>query len=363
MKTKIRVGILFGGKSAEHEISLLSAKNIIDALDKDKYEVVPIGIDKNGNWLLGEIENLLLNSENPKLVALNQASQKVVLVPQSDGKITNLTTHGVDRVVDVVFPILHGPFGEDGTVQGLLKLANVPFVGASVLGSAVGMDKDVMKRLLRDAGIPVAKFLVFRSGETISFESVKRELGMPVFVKPANLGSSVGISKAKNEAELHEAVAKAFSYDTKIIIEEAIVGREIECSVLGNENPIASVPGEVASTHDFYSYEAKYLDENGAALIVPAEIPEDTKRKIQTMAVQVFKTLECEGLGRVDFFLKENGEILVIEINTMPGFTKISMYPRMWEASGIYYSQLIDQLIELALARYERDRKLKSSVT
>lgn len=362
MKSKIRVGILFGGKSAEHEISLLSAKNIISALDKEKYEVVAIGIDKQGRWLLSESQDLILNGSDPKSIALNQSGLNVALVPGANGQIANLTTNQIVDHVDVVFPILHGPLGEDGTIQGLLKLANVPFVGVGVLGSAVGMDKDVMKRLLREAEIPVAKFMVYRSGEVVDFDVVENKLGMPVFVKPANLGSSVGISKVKNTAELSAAVENAFSYDSKILIEEAIVGREIECSVLGNEHPTASVPGEVISAHDFYSYEAKYLDKNGAALKIPAEIPEEIKKRIQTMAVQVFKTLECEGLGRVDFFLKENGEILVIEINTMPGFTKISMYPRMWEVSGISYTELIDKLIELALARFERDSKLKSGV-
>lgn len=361
MSKKIRVGILFGGKSAEHEVSLQSAKNVIGAIDKEKYEVVPMGITKNGQWLLGETNNLLLNSDDPKLIALNKSSDTIALAPQSDGEIANLTTHKPDKSVDVVFPILHGPFGEDGTVQGLLKLANIPFVGAGVLGSAVGMDKDVMKRLLRDAGIPIAKFLVFKNGDNIDTERIQNELGLPVFVKPANLGSSVGVTKATDAEQLTEAVAEAFKYDTKVIIEEAIVGREIECSVLGNENPIASVPGEIIPTHDFYSYEAKYIDENGAALQIPADISDDVKKQIQGMAVEVFKALECEGLGRVDFFLKENGELVVIEINTIPGFTKISMYPRLWEESGISYSELINKLIELAIERFERDSKLQTS--
>lgn len=361
MKKKIRVGILFGGKSVEHEVSLQSAKNIIDAIDKDKYEVVPIGIDKSGQWLLGETQNLLLNSDNPKLIALNKSSDTIALAPQSDGQIANLTTYSSDRTIDVVFPILHGPFGEDGTVQGLLKLANIPFVGASVLGSAVGMDKDVMKRLLRDSEIPIAEFLILKNNENVSFETVQKKLGMPVFVKPANLGSSVGVSKVTNEKELEKAVVSAFKYDTKILIEEAIVGREIECSVLGNENPVASVPGEILPTHDFYSYEAKYIDENGAALKIPADLPKETIKKIQDMAIKVFQTLECEGLGRVDFFLKEDGELVVIEINTIPGFTKISMYPRLWEESGIPYPELIDKLIQLAIERFERDSKLETT--
>lgn len=362
MSKKIRVGILFGGKSAEHEVSLQSAKNVADAIDKDKYEVSLIGIDKSGRWLLPNQSQFLLNDSNPKLIKLNKENeQNVTLVPQSGGELTNLTDDKSHTAIDVVFPILHGPFGEDGTVQGLLKLANIPFVGASVLGSAIGMDKDVMKRLLRDAGIPVAKFLVFKKGEIADFETVSKELGLPLFIKPANLGSSVGVSKVKNKEEFDKAIDDAFQYDTKILIEEAIIGREIECSVLGNQDPIASVPGEILPSHEFYSYEAKYIDENGAALKIPADISEDAKKKIQELAVKTFRTLECGGLGRVDFFLKENGELVVIEINTIPGFTKISMYPRLWAASGILYTELIDRLLQLAIERFEREQGLKTS--
>lgn len=362
MSKKIRVGILFGGKSAEHEVSLQSAKNVADAIDKNKYEVSLIGIDKSGRWLLPNQSQFLLNESNPKLIKLNNENeQSVTLIPQSGGELTNLTDEKSHTSIDVVFPILHGPFGEDGTVQGLLKLANIPFVGASVLGSAIGMDKDVMKRLLRDAGIPVAKFLVFKKGDSVNFESVSKELGTPLFVKPANLGSSVGVSKVKNKEEFDKAIAEAFRYDTKILVEEAIVGREIECSVLGNQDPIASVPGEILPSHEFYSYEVKYIDETGAALKIPADIPEEAKKKIQELAVKTFKTLECEGLGRVDFFLKENGELIVIEINTIPGFTKISMYPQLWEASGISYTELIDRLLQLAIERFERERLLQTS--
>jgi D-alanine-D-alanine ligase len=250
----------------------------------------------------------------------------------------------------VVFPILHGPYGEDGTVQGLLKLADVPFVGSGVLGSAVSMDKDVMKRLFRDAGIPIGKFLTYTvHNPPESFAAITAALGSPVFVKPANLGSSVGISKARNEDEFTAAVQEAFQYDTKIIIEEFIKGREIECGVLGNENPVASVPGEVIHTHEFYSYEAKYLDENGAALEIPAKLDSETQKHIQELAIKAFQVLCGEGLSRVDFFLKENGEIFVNEINTMPGFTKVSMYPKLWEASGIGYTELISRLIELSI--------------
>ncbi len=362
MKKKCKVGIIFGGKSAEHEVSLQSAKNVIEAIDKDKYDIVLIGVNKKGRWLLSDNSKFLLNSENPKLIKLNkEAGQNVALIPQSNGRIANLDTHQSDESIDVVFPILHGPFGEDGTIQGLLKLAHVPFVGANVLGSAVGMDKDVMKRLLRDAGIPVAKFLSIKEDNVPAYEEVIRNLGVPFFIKPANMGSSVGINKVKNEKDFGKAVREAFCYDRKILFEENIDGREIECSVLGNDDPIASVPGEVITNHDFYSYEAKYIDEHGATLDIPAKLPGEMIEKVRTLAIRTFKTLECEGLGRVDFFLKKNGDLFVSEINTIPGFTSISMYPKLWEASGISYTELIDRLIQLALERFEREQKLKIS--
>jgi D-alanine-D-alanine ligase len=263
----------------------------------------------------------------------------------------------------VIFPILHGPFGEDGTVQGLLKLADLPFVGPGVLGSAVGMDKDVMKRLLRDAGIPIGRFLTVHSQEPLlPFKKAVKALGLPLFVKPANMGSSVGISKVHNEGEYERAVKNAFAYDTKIILEEYIKAREIECSILGNEETVrASLPGEVIPLHEFYSYESKYLDENGAVLKIPAELPKRTIKKIQALGIQTFQTLCCEGLSRVDFFLQEDGTLLVNEINTMPGFTRISMYPKLWEACGISYKKLIDTLIQLAIRRYKKEKKLKTS--
>lgn len=360
-KKKIRIGIIFGGKSAEHEVSLQSAKNVIEAINKDKYELVLIGVDKKGKWLLADSSKFLLNNENPKLIKLNsETSQSVALIPQGDGKIVNLDTHQSDKSIDVAFPILHGPFGEDGTIQGLLKLANIPFVGASVLGSAVGMDKDVMKRLLRDAGIPIAKFLVVKENEAPTYEEIVKTLGLPFFVKPANLGSSIGVNKVKNEKDFGKAIREAFKYDRKILIEENIEGREIECSVLGNEDPIVSVLGEVIFNYDFYSYEAKYIDEHGATLEIPAKLSNKIVKKIQTLAVKTFKTLACEGLGRVDFFFKKNSDVLVNEINTIPGFTLISMYPKLWEVSGISYTELIDRLIQLAIERFEREQKLKN---
>jgi D-alanine-D-alanine ligase len=270
----------------------------------------------------------------------------------------------------VVFPILHGPFGEDGTVEGLLKPAGIPFVGSGVLASAVGMDKDVMKRLLKEAGLPIGKFRVFRAGEKIpAYEEICAELGSPHFVKPANMGSSVGISKVHSRDEYLSAVKNAFLYDTKIIIEEFIPGRELECSVLGSSLGApdggeikASVPGEVKPSHEFYSYDAKYIDENGAVLTIPAEVSAETTERIRELAIAVFKTLCCEGLARVDFFINVVNGPAATEINTMPGFTRISMYPKLWEVSGLSYTKLIDVLIELALERYEKEKGLKTSV-
>jgi len=351
VNNKITVGIIFGGKSAEHEVSLQSAKNVYDAIDRSRFDPVLIGIDKNGVWRSTGGSLSLLNSNDPSSISLNTEGTPVTLAPASAGM---LSAQGAGAPpgpkLDVIFPILHGPLGEDGTVQGLLKLAGIPFVGSGVLGSAVGMDKDVMKRLFRDAGLPIGKFLTFRSHEKLPpFTEIGAALGIPVFVKPANMGSSVGINKVKNEAEFSNGVKEAFQYDVKIIIEEFIPGREIECAVLGNENPIASIPGEVIPTHEFYSYDAKYIDGNGARLEIPAKLDGDSQKRIQALAIKAFQTLYCEGLSRVDFFLKENGEALLNEVNTMPGFTKISMYPKLWEASGIGYTELISRLIELAL--------------
>lgn len=364
MKKRLRVAILFGGKSAEHEISLLSAKTIVEAMDRKKYQVILIGIDKKGQWYLNEASRSLLRAGGPKLVQSPKASDPVALAPGKKTKqLVSLSSRRTLGPVDVVFPVLHGPFGEDGTVQGLLKLANVPFVGAGVLGSAVGMDKDVMKRLLRDAGIRTARFLVWHrsSAGAMEFEEVARQLGAPFFVKPANLGSSVGISKVKDRNQFEQALKEAFQYDPKILLEESIHGREIECSVLGNDHPIASVPGEIIPRHEFYSYEAKYLDENGAAFEIPAKLPGPMVKEIQDLALKTFKALCCEGMARVDFFLRDDREVIVNEINTIPGFTKISMYPKLWEASGISYPELIDRLIRLALERFAREKKLKTS--
>jgi D-alanine-D-alanine ligase len=361
---KIRVGILCGGKSAEHEVSLLSARNIVDAIDKGKYDVVLIGIDKKGHWYRSDVSDFLSHADDPKLIELKTSDDEVAVVPgRKREPAVSLSDVRPVGPVDVIFPALHGPFGEDGTVQGLLRLLDVPFVGASVLGSAAAMDKDVTKRLLRDARIPIAKFLAFDRSFVgkIDFHDVRRQLGKPVFVKPANLGSSVGINTADDGGQFERAIEQAFEYDNKILVEECIRGREIECSVLGNDSPIASVPGEIIPRHEFYSYEAKYIDEEGAVLEIPAKLEDHTIHKVQDLAIRTFKALCCEGMARVDFFLTDNAQVVVNELNTIPGFTKISMYPKLWEASGIPYTELIDRLIQLALERFEKEKKLKTS--
>ncbi len=316
-KRKLRVGVVFGGRSSEHEVSLMSAKNVMAAMDRSRYDVIPFRIPK-------------------------------------DGKIA----YDGLRKLDVVFPVLHGTYGEDGSVQGLLRMLDVPYVGPDTLGSSVGMDKDVAKRLLRDAKIPVADFLTFRKGESVSAAKVWKRLGKPVFVKPANQGSSVGVHKAKDDAELAAAVKDAFRFDTKILIEEAVKGREIEVSVLGNAAPEASVAGEIIPHHEFYSYEAKYLDEDGAGLAIPAKISAASMRKVRALAVETFRTLGLEGMARVDFFMTKGGRFLVNEVNTIPGFTRISMYPKLWAATGLPYPKLIDRLIALALERHARAGRL-----
>ena len=314
---------------------------------------------------MNESSKYLLNENNPKLIALNKTNTKdVALVPaEKETQLVAIRDGRMAGSLDVIFPVLHGPFGEDGTIQGLLKLLDVPFVGADVLGSAVGMDKDVAKRLLRDAGLPIAPFLAFdRSTRSrMRFDEIVEKLGLPFFVKPANLGSSVGINKVKTKADFEPLINEAFNYDNKILIEKYIKGREIECSVLGNYDPIASLPGEVIPRHEFYSYEAKYIDENGAILKIPASLPQHIVTEVQNLAISAFKTLCCWGMARVDFFLTENEEVIINEINTIPGFTKISMYPKLWEVSGIPYPELIDRLIQLALEKYQMEKELKSS--
>ncbi|HEY4600922.1 MAG TPA: D-alanine--D-alanine ligase [Cerasibacillus sp.] len=362
---KTSVGIIFGGKSAEHEVSLQSAKNIVDAIDEEKFDVVLIGIDKNGKWHVNNKQSYLKNADDPKHIELNESNQSVAIIPgSSDHQFIQTETAEVLQQLDVVFPIVHGTLGEDGSLQGMLRVANLPYVGPNVLSSAICMDKDIAKRLLHDAGIKVAEGLVYTRAkkQQIDYQTVVEQLGLPLFIKPANQGSSVGISKVATEEEFTTAIEFAFEYDHKIVIEEAIHGREIECSVLGNEDPIASVPGEILPKTAFYSYESKYIDEKGADLAIPADLTEAEVKKVQETAIHAYETLQCEGLARVDFFLTENGDLYVNEINTLPGFTKISMYPKLWEVSGISYTDLITKLIELAIKRHEADQKLKSSV-
>ncbi|MFQ3577650.1 MAG: D-alanine--D-alanine ligase family protein [Verrucomicrobiia bacterium] len=350
MSHKTRVAVLFGGQSAEHEVSLQSAKNLLAALDPARYETVLIGIDKQGRWHHAEPEALkavpiggtLALNGNPLAISPGHAAEALPTLPEGAGR------------VDVVFPILHGPHGEDGTVQGLLRLAGIPFVGCDVLGSAVGMDKDVMKRLLRDAGLPIAKFRAIRreEGAEARYADLVEELGSPLFVKPANLGSSVGIHKVRTEKEWSTALSDAFSYDSKVMVEEFVPCRELEVAVLGNETPEASIVGEIVPTHDFYDYEAKYLDANGARLEIPAPLPESIALECRRLALETYRVLCAEGLARIDFFLTTEQRLLVNEINTMPGFTRSSMFPKLWEATGLSYPALIDRLIDLALARH-----------
>jgi D-alanine-D-alanine ligase len=344
MSKKLNIAILFGGKSAEHEVSINSARNIVDAMDKEKYNPILIKISKDGCW------------------TLDATDDSVIILPNCKNVLTNISNPTNNCHIDVVFPVLHGTYGEDGTVQGLLKIAEIPFVGAGVLGSAVGMDKDVMKRLLRDTNLPIGKFMVLHSFEaTPSFHSITSQIGLPFFVKPANMGSSVGISKVHNETEYALALKEAFIFDHKIIIEEFIDGREIECSVLGNHELEVSVPGEIISNHEFYSYDAKYIDDKGTKLDIPAKLSQEQIERFRLLSERVFQVLNCSGLARVDFFLKNDGQILVNEINTLPGFTKSSMYPKLWEASGINYPELIDRLIKLAIEKFHMENKLNTS--
>lgn len=369
MSNKLNIAILFGGKSTEHEISLQSAKNIINALDKTKYNLILIGIDKQGRWLLQNKTKYLLHSENPKLIQLNNSNHSVTLVPYGNKQVINVNSHNLAQNIDVAFPVLHGAFGEDGSIQGLLKLADIPFVGADVLSSAIGMDKDVQKRLLRDAKIPIAHFVTLNSKDKLPrITQIQKQLSDTVFIKPANAGSSVGVSKVSLEGEtklvrlqFQKAVKLAFKYDSKILIEEAIIGREIEISILGNDHPIASVPGEIIPHHDFYSYQAKYIDENGASIIIPAKLSKKLIEKAQKLAIKTYKVLCCEGMARVDMFLTKDKKIYINEINTIPGFTNISMYSKLWEQSGISYPNLLDRLIQLALDRHQKQKKLKTS--
>ncbi|MDB6095753.1 MAG: ddlA [Francisellaceae bacterium] len=363
MQTKISITLICGGKTGEHEISLLSTKNVIQALDKNKYDIHLIGINKKGEWWLHkDINNFLKLDSDPKKISLPTINTLPISLMFMDNKTVLKSPRDAELEINiqVVFPILHGPLGEDGTIQGLLKLMNVAYVGVDVLGSAIGMDKDVAKRLLREAGIATANYRVFNRTEmdNIQFEKLVEQLGLPLFIKPANLGSSVGISKVKNKSEFLPKLLNAFYYDNKVLIEEFIEGREIECAVLGNEQKSASIAGELIIQHDFYSYEAKYLDENGALVEIPANLEPSQMKRIQEISIKATEVLCVEGMARVDFFLKKDGSLYINEINTIPGFTNISMYPKLWEASGLPYKELINKLIDLALERFKRDQAL-----
>ena len=367
MSTKLRVAVIFGGRSGEHEISLLSAESVINALDKEKYEVVPIGITKQGKWLLsGDPMNTLRGISSSTMLP----SSALVVDPAQRGLVTlELGSNGNSnkRKVDVVIPILHGTYGEDGTIQGLLELADVPYVGAGVLASSVGMDKAVMKTVFTYNGIPGVEFVVVKKKEwerdsAAVVREIESKIGYPCFIKPACLGSSVGISKVHSRSELEPAMQLAAEFDRKIIVERSAENsREIEVSVLGNDDPIASVPGEIIPCNEFYDYRAKYVDE-GSKLIIPAELPKATTQTVQRLAIEAYKAVDCSGMARVDFLVSKDGsKVLVNEINTIPGFTQISMYPKLWEATGISYRELLDRLIELAIERHMEKSKLRTS--
>jgi D-alanine-D-alanine ligase len=372
---KIKVGILFGGKSGEHEVSIVSATSVQKALDKNKYDVTMIGIDKTGRWTLPSSEMLLEHQSVPRLLKLSQEKSTVSMLPfESERQLVSVSQNGSAlpslqaQKFDVIIPVLHGTYGEDGTIQGLFELANVPYVGSGVLGSALGMDKDASKRLFQSAGIPVVPWRLVKKHEFAKnadaiLQELESEFSYPYFAKPANMGSSVGVHKVKSLAEAKAKILDAFQYDLKILIEKAIPARELEVSILGNHEPRASVVGEIIPTHEFYSYEAKYLDENGATLKIPAEgLSAPQILQIQKQAIRAFQSLDCRGLARVDFFLdKVTGELFLNEINTIPGFTSISMYPKLWEASGVNYAQLLDELIRLAQECHAEKNQLKTS--
>ena len=372
-RKKLRIGLIFGGRSGEHEVSLASATTVMANLDREKYEVVPIGITKEGGWLLGTeparlmaAEQHINHTENTETetttaVTLTGDPRMRRLIPLESGE--QLQDNGA---LDVIFPVLHGTYGEDGTLQGLLDMADVPYVGCGVLGSALGMDKEKMKMVFQAVGLPSVDYLVYRRNEwerspATIMDAIEQRLGYPCFVKPVKSGSSVGINKAHDRAELEHAINVAAEYDRKIIIDRGINCRELECAVLGNDEPLASVVGEVIASSEFYDYHAKYLD-NKSQVIIPADIPQATAEEVRRQAVTAFLALDLSGLARVDFFLeKESGQVYINEVNTMPGFTQISMYPKLWETSGLTYAQLLDRLVELAIERHQDKQRNRTS--
>jgi D-alanine-D-alanine ligase len=364
MNGKVRVGVVFGGKTSEHEVSLASAQSVMRALDSSRYETVMIGVTKEGRWLIGgnALQQLLGASRASFLPSAGEAGaaspdpNTKELVSRDAAAVS--TGNLLKSSVDVVFPVIHGPFGEDGTIQGLLELADIPYVGAGVAASAVGMDKALMKSIFQSAGLPLGDYLVVLRHRWEQFpeetlREIEASINYPCFVKPANLGSSIGIVKAHDRLELEQGLATSTRYDRKLMVERAIVGREVECSVLGNDEPSASTVGEIISGHEFYDYESKYSDESGTRLIIPADISPEQESTVQDLAVRAFKAIDACGMARVDFFIRSSdGRVILNEINTIPGFTIWSMYPKLWVASGLPYPQLVDRLIELALERH-----------
>jgi len=361
MSNKIKVGILYGGRSPEHNISLLSAYNVVQNLDKDLYTPILLPIDKDGVWH-HSVEMDLSHPTDAQKVSLPEFDN-VVYLSQNAGErtIIDKATGSVITTIDVLYPVLHGAYGEDGSIQGLAKVAGLPCVGCGILGSSAGMDKDVTKRLLRDAGIGVADFVTLRQGynDHLTYSEISAKLGSELFIKPANLGSSVGVSFVDNEADFLTAVKSGFEYDPKVIVEEKITGREIECAVLGNKNPMASTIGEILPKTEWYTFENKYVDDDGAGLAIPADIPADKLEEARQMAIDTYINLECCGLTRVDMFLKEDGALIVNEVNTLPGFTRISMYPKLWAYGGIEYQDLITKLIGYAIERHQSEENLR----
>jgi D-alanine-D-alanine ligase len=366
VRAKRRLAVIFGGRSAEHEVSLASAQSVMEALDPDRYEVLAIGIDRHGKWH----RVMALPGRTQAAGALPDVRVEEgpgIALAREPGDHSLVDEDGTRREIDVVFPLLHGPFGEDGTIQGVLEMAGVPYVGAGVLGSALGMDKAVQKVLFTAAGLPVGPYEAIQERDweedREAIEARVEGLGLPVFVKPATLGSSVGITKVKHLDDLTAAMEEALSYARKVVVERSIEGgREIECAVLGNDDPVASVPGEVIANSEFYDYRAKYIDE-GAEFVIPADLSPAVTAELQRMAVAAFQAIDAAGMARVDFFVREPDEILVNEINTIPGFTSISMYPKLWDVSGVTYRELVDRLVELAIERHEKERKRGRPVT
>lgn len=361
---KLRVVLLFGGRSGEHEVSLNSAQSIFKAIDRNQYDVETIGINKQGQWFWGVVPETLLKEGFPPT---DQTHQVTLVVDPTNPHFMALDGHSLpnEGQFDLIFPVLHGPYGEDGTLQGLLEMANAPYVGSGVLGSSLGMDKDRMKAVFHEKELPQARYVTLLRSDLLSrrdtcLDDIETKIGYPCFVKPANLGSSVGISKAHHREELSTALDVATVFDRKIVVEENITGQEIEVAVLGNDTPQASIPGEVKPAHEFYTYEAKYSN-IGSSLLIPAPLDESIIARLKEMAVEAFRAVEASGLSRVDFFVTSNNEIFLNEINTLPGFTEISMYPKLWAASGIPYSELIDRLISLGLERFQDKQNCKIS--